>query len=105
MMPNSSRPPAGIPLTDTGRPDVGYMRGFLEEQQRSWLWTGATMGVVFACAEIVGWIMMSAAGAHPSGYVATLAMLTPLLIAVGIAGQGFRWCHQHRYAEFLRTGH
>ena len=104
MMPNNHRPPAGIPVTDTGRPDVSYMRGFLEQQRRSWTWTGVRMGLVFAVAEFVGWVMMAAAGARLPGFIGTLAVLTPVLIAAAIVVAGYRWCDRHRYAEFLRTG-
>ncbi|MEP9385512.1 hypothetical protein [Nocardioides sp. KR10-350] len=103
-MPYNHRPPAGIPVTDTGRADVSYMRGFLDEQRRSWTWSGVRMGLVIAAAEFVGWMLMAAAGAHPPRFVGTLAVITPVLIAVAIVVTGLRWCDRHRYAEFLRTG-
>ena len=62
------------------------------------------MGLVFAVAEFVGWVMMAAAGASLPSFIGTLAVVTPILIAAAIVVAGYRWCDRHRYAEFLRTG-
>jgi hypothetical protein len=96
--------PAGIPVTDTGRPDVSYMRGFLEEQRRSWTWTGVRTALAVAVGELLAWMLMAATGAAVPGFIGGLAVLTPLLIGAAIVVTGYRWCDHHRYATFLRTG-
>lgn len=101
---NGRRAPAGVPVTDTGRPDVSSMRGFLDQQRRSWTRAGVRTGLAVATGEFLAWMLISAAGAHPPRFIGTLAILTPVLIVVAIVVSGYRWCDRHRYAEFLRTG-
>jgi uncharacterized membrane-anchored protein len=80
------------------------MRGFLEEQRRSWTWTGVRLGLAVAAGEFLVWMLMTATGAGVPGFIGSLAVLMPVLIVVAIVVTGYRWCERHRFAEFLRSG-